>query len=443
MYATTLRVTLLAPDLSDTDPNGDASWNEAIDRLRTALGAPRNPTLLPPHFLKSAFRRIGGHIFTVIPAQDESQKTDWAIALVGAVFALPRSLGPDHQHIYTLRLHQAPGQAGQKAGWDAQQVAEQVSALLAPAKTVLYDPKTAYDFMPTHLLQNGLDYGHPEADEVEQVRRLQQRLWTVSDDFLYPADIHSRQAAPGTSLVARDGFSGQVVGTLLGFFKWGASPLPQAWAGQYQESLRIESQSLAVEPAYRGQGIAFNLKRIQAQQAQAVGIDLIEWTTDPLLFANAVLNFGKLRAICTQFMPDLIPFRNLLNQLPTSRLRMTLLIPSQRVQEALDDPGSNTPLCAIHRNYHLPVRVNDGWSNPLFGVDSPSIAVEVPSDWAALQRTDLAIATRWRATTDRLFSHYIGSQPSQYIITTAAQDGDRRFLIGQRVDGALLARLGA
>ncbi len=375
-------------------------------------------------------------------AQDPSQQSDWATALVGAVFALPRSLGPDGQHIYTLRLHQAPGQAGRRSMWDPQHVAHQVTTLLAPAGTVHYDPRAACEYMPTHLLQDGLDYGHPEADEVEQIRRLQQRLWAVSNDFLYPADVHSRQAAPGTSLVARDGFSGQVVGTLLGFFKWGSSPLPQAWVGQYQEALRIESQSLAVEPTYRGRGIAFNLKRIQAQQAQQAGIHVVEWTTDPLLFANAALNFGKLRAICTHFFPDLIPFRNLLNQLPASRLRMTLLVPSRRVQDALAQPDA-TPSVVSLANDHLPVRVNDGWSAPLFGVDAPSIAIQVPSDWADLQRTDLDTAAHWRAITDRLLSHYVGSQPGQYILTDAAQDGDRRFLIGQRVAGDLLARIGA
>ena len=89
-----------------------------------------------------------------------------------------------------------------------------------------------------------------------------------------------------------------------------------------------------------------------------------------------------------------------------------------------------------------PVRVNDGWTNPLFNVDAPSIAVEIPADWAALQRTDLATAARWRETTDRLLAHYVGIQPGRYILTAPAQDGERRYLIGERVDEGLLARLG-
>ena len=131
-----------------------------------------------------------------------------------------------------------------------------------------------------------------------------------------------------------------MVGSLFGFFKWDDSGLPQPWADRFQHDLRIESQSLAVEPDFRGRHIAFHLKRMQAHQALAAGVDLVEWTTDPLLFANAVLNFGKLRAICTHFFPDLIPFRNVLNQLPASRLRMTLLPGTDRVQNALTDPGA-------------------------------------------------------------------------------------------------------
>ncbi len=261
----------------------------------------------------------------------------------------------------------------------------------------------------------------------------------VADEYLYPADIHTPDFGLANSLVARDGEDGPVVGSLFGFFKWDGSGLPQPWADRFQHDLRIESQSLAVEPDFRGRQIAFHLKRMQAQQALAAGVDLVEWTTDPLLFANAVLNFGKLRAICTQFYADLIPFRNVLNQLPASRLRMTLLPGTDRVQNALTDPGadrSNQDLSATT------VQVNDGWATPLFNINAPTIAVEIPADWAALQRTDLPAAARWRETTDRLLAHYVGTQPGQYILTTPARAGERRFLVGERVDEGLLARLG-
>ena len=137
--------------------------------------------------------------------------------------------------------------------------------------------------------------------------------------------------------------------------------------------------------------------------------------------------------------PDLIPFRNVLNQLPASRLRMTLLPGTDRVQNALTDPGATRSIQDLSA---ATVQVNDGWATPLFDVDAPTIAVEIPADWAALQRTDLPTAARWRDTTDRLLAHYVGTQPGQYILTTPAREGDRCFLVGERVDDGLLERLG-
>jgi len=401
-----------------------SAWGDGVDQLCTTLGAPNNPTLLPPHFLKSAFRRIGGEIFSVSRSGE----------MVGAGFLLPGPLSAAGGRTATLRFHAVP-QAGPV---DGQAVADLVAAQMAPTTVRLFDAGVPHAFVPSHHLQDGLDLGRPDAVEAEQIRRLQQKVWMVADEYLYPADIHTPGFGLANSLVARDGEGGPVVGSLFGFFKWDDSGLPQPWADRFQHRLRIESQSLAVEPDFRGRHIAFALKRMQAQQALANRVDLVEWTTDPLLFANAVLNFGKLRAVCTHAYPDLIPFRNVLNQLPASRLRMTLLPSTDRVQQALTDPGATR---SVQELSAATVRVNDGWASPLFDVDAPTIAVEIPADWAALQRVDLPTATRWRDTTDRLLAHYIGDQPGHYILTTPAREGGRCFLVGERVDEALLARL--
>lgn len=416
------------------EPASAADWYETVDRLRAALGAPHNPTLLPPHFSKAVFRRMGGKLFTV----HLGESTQGELAAV--IFAMPRAVTSQGECCYLLRLHRMPSHAGLGVELDGGPAKEQMAALLAPSPVELYDPEHPAPFLPTHQILDGLDYGRPDADEVAQVRQLQQRVWGVPDDSLYPADLHAPGSGRATSLVARDAATGQVVGSLLGFYKWDETPLPPAWAGRFRSNFRVESQSLAVDPAFRGRGIGFALKRMQAQRAQIKGIDLVEWTTDPLLFTNAMLNFGKLRALCIQFLPDFIPFRNALNQVSASRLRMTLLAPSARVQAALGPEPDQRP-----GDDDVPVsrcvRVNDGWSNPTFGVDAPNIAIEIPADWSALQRTNLEEAVRWRATTDRLLSHYVGSQPGRYVLTASAAEGERRFLIGRRVEEGVLEQL--
>ena len=87
-------------------------------------------------------------------------------------------------------------------------------------------------------------------------------------------------------------------------------------------------------------------------------------------------------------------------------------------------------------------QVNHGWANINYTLASPLIAIEIPSNWTALQANSVAEAQQWRDATDRIFSHYIGRQDGNYVITGVGQEGDRRFLIGERADETLWQALG-
>ena len=60
-----------------------------------------------------------------------------------------------------------------------------------------------------------------------------------------------------------------------------------------------------------------------------------------------------------------------------------------------------------------------------------------------MQRNDLDVAIAWREASDRIFGHYVGSSPGQYVITGTGVDGERRYLIGERVSDELWNHLGA
>ena len=49
-----------------------------------------------------------------------------------------------------------------------------------------------------------------------------------------------------------------------------------------------------------------------------------------------------------------------------------------------------------------------------------------------------AAALRWRATTDEILSEHLGTEDGQYVLTGVGRDGERRYLIGERIDAALL-----
>jgi predicted GNAT superfamily acetyltransferase len=197
---------------------------------------------------------------------------------------------------------------------------------------------------------------------------------------------------------------------------------------------------MAVLPAYRGLRIASLLKRVQAQQAWREGIGVIHWTADPLQFPNAALNFGLLRAVAYEFAADLYPFRNDLNRVHASRLSLTWLVASRRVDD-VPLVGSRAEMVDMSHRPQI-VRVNDGPRSADLARQEPLIAIEVPLDWTALQQENLSEAMAWRQVTDEVLQHYIGSGEGKYVITSVGAAGERRFLLAERASPTLWRQLG-
>jgi predicted GNAT superfamily acetyltransferase len=64
----------------------------------------------------------------------------------------------------------------------------------------------------------------------------------------------------------------------------------------------IHSHMLGVLPEYRNAGVGRRLKLRQKEDALARGIDLIEWTFDPLEIKNAWFNIERLGAIVRRYV---------------------------------------------------------------------------------------------------------------------------------------------
>lgn len=405
------------------DPKA-ADWSDRVRAVGEQLAPPDRPLFFPPHFLQAVFPKLGG--LAVYWPNPE----DWT--LYGLLF--PRELRHGRRH-YTLRLHPRTP-AARLTSEQVVQAAQAVAERLGNTDVYGYDPMADHLFAPTIEQIGPLSYGRPDRERAVQMRQLQAEVWGVGEDSLYPPDLHSVDFCPATSLVAWDG-SG-VAGALFGFYQFSADPLPALWQESYQTAFRIESQSLGVSPAYRGQDIAFTLKRLQSQDALAQGIHVINWVTDPLQLPNARLNFGHLRAVAGQFFPDYLPFRNQLNRLPASRLRVTLLPGSAPTQHVFNH-GSRMGMVNLTGDAQI-VRVNQGWEAPRYHVDAPCIALEIPANWTQLQNQNLAVSQQWRETTDSLFAHYLGWQTGGYVVTGVGADGERRFLLAERADHALAQR---
>ena len=403
-----------------------SSQNANIDGLRKLLGAPDNPGLFPPHFLKVTFPKLGGR--TVI-FESGGQ-------LVGVGFLFPRGIRENVRE-YTLRFHK-PVSATASEALDAGETERRLEALLDGDRVVFYNVYMEQRYQRTCRRVEGVKVGTPVAGEALAIRQLQQSIWGGGSDLLYPADIHSIDFHAGTSLVARD--SGELVGFLFGFYKFDGPQLPHVWRTRYRGDFRVESQLLGVLSTHRAHNIGFTLKRIQAETAQSEGIDVINWTADSLQYANARLNFGKLKAIAADFYPDYYPFRNELNQVSASRFSITWLINTERVTQGLSGRrGATVHDLTGNRTIQ---RFDKGTAVFQPDKDAKTIAIEIPENWTALQQEDFESASKWRIATDRFFEHHLGYDEGKYIVTGVGEDRNRRYLIAERVDSGVLECLG-
>ena len=170
------------------------------------------------------------------------------------------------------------------------------------------------------------------------------------------------------------------------------------------------SHQLGVLPEYRRHGVAVALKQFQWERVRAQGLDLITWTYDPLLAANAQLNIGRLGAICNTYCRDLYGHLDddLNAGLPTDRFQVDLWVAAPRVRAAMSAARGPAPAPATWR-----------WLNPPAGDPAPPpaavappggvVAVAIPPDFYALKAADPARAAEWRLASRAAFEALFAS----------------------------------
>jgi predicted GNAT superfamily acetyltransferase len=122
---------------------------------------------------------------------------------------------------------------------------------------------------------------------------LQQRAWGFDDRDVVPLPPFVVAAHTGGQVFgAFDG--GRMAGFCLAFA--GIKPEGRPY---------LHSHMLAVLPEYQNQGVGRQLKLEQRSDALARGIDLIEWTFDPLQLKNAYFNIVRLGAISRRYLENL------------------------------------------------------------------------------------------------------------------------------------------
>ncbi|MGE5244413.1 MAG: GNAT family N-acetyltransferase [Betaproteobacteria bacterium] len=169
------------------------------------------------------------------------------------------------------------------------------------------------------------------------------------------------------------------------------------------------SHMTGVVDRFRNAGVGFELKRRQRERAMAMGLDLIEWTYDPLQAMNAHFNFAKLGVVVGEYEENVYGASDspLHKGNPTDRFVAEWRIRDDRVKRRL---AGEAPLASVLTIEPVNrVREAGEWLEPgetRRDLDARRVAVTIPVGFTDMlpRAPDLALA--WRHATRDIFTTY-------------------------------------
>jgi predicted GNAT superfamily acetyltransferase len=168
-------------------------------------------------------------------------------------------------------------------------------------------------------------------DELADCVELQVEVWGYGD----------RDVVPRRVFVVGQKIGGQVIGAF-----------EEGYLVPY-----LHSHMLAVNPAYRNQGIGRRLKLFQREEALSRGIVRMEWTFDPLEIKNSFLNLVKLGAVVRRYAPNFygVTSSPLHGQVPTDRLCAEWWLASDWVRSVLEN--KSVPIPVVEQEISVPHQI--------------------------------------------------------------------------------------
>jgi len=166
-------------------------------------------------------------------------------------------------------------------------------------------------------------------EEFADAVQLQKTIWGFEDIELLPVRLFvTAEKVGGHAFGAYDG------NKMIGFCF--AIPGIKNVAGE--KKFYLHSHMLGVLPQYRNASIGRLLKLAQRTEALSRGIELMEWTFDPLEIKNAYFNIERLGAIVRRFVLNQYgtTTSKLHSGLPTDRCVAEWHLASPRVEAVLD-----------------------------------------------------------------------------------------------------------
>jgi predicted GNAT superfamily acetyltransferase len=241
------------------------------------------------------------------------------------------------------------------------------------------------------------DFDKPS--DYEACARLQTDVWGFSDaDAVPPLHLIALHHYGGTLIGAFEG--SRMVGFVCGF------------SGFRGGRVFHHSHMLAVVPEFRGAGLGETLKWAQRDRVLAMGIELVNWTFDPLQAVNANLNIQRLGAIARKYRVNVYGESQspLHGGIPTDRLEAEWHIRSSRVVEARTEGLPDWPewfdLPRANRTEKSSTGLLRSTDTPDLDLSAEALLVEIPKNITDVMAKDSELALDWRLKMRRLFQHY-------------------------------------
>jgi predicted GNAT superfamily acetyltransferase len=218
-----------------------------------------------------------------------------------------------------------------------------------------------------------------------------------------PAD-----AVPPLHLIAMHHYGGILVGAFEGERMVG---FVCGFSGWDRGRVFHHSHMLAVASDYRGSGLGEKLKWAQRERVLEQGIDLVNWTFDPLQAVNANLNVNRLGAVVSKYLINIYGESKsaLHGSLPTDRFEAEWLLSSERVTRALrgelpDWPSwESLPRANSTETAAAGFRVS---AKSDLEIDEDVLLAEIPESINRIMAKDMELALDWRLKIRELFCSY-------------------------------------
>jgi predicted GNAT superfamily acetyltransferase len=239
-------------------------------------------------------------------------------------------------------------------------------------------------------------------EEFAQVVELERVIWGPGYDEVVPVPILAVTVMRGGILVGA--FDGAV---MIGFVYSLAglkSGKPMQW-----------SHMLGVLDEYRNAGAGRELKLLQRQRTLAMGLDLVEWTYDPMQAMNAHLNFAKLGVVVEEYEENVYGESSspLHRGNPTDRFVAEWWVREPHVERRLAPSGRITLRTNELANAEAVNRVapSGEWLESVdvdLSLDARRLLVHIPMGFTEMLAGNPELALAWRICTRAIFTTYFG-----------------------------------